>query len=53
MDTKQAKQFLVQQSAEQAALESVQLTDLEKRMMYFAESDSASCENPIPAESGI
>ena len=47
MDTKQAKQFLVQQTAEQAALENVQLTDLEKRMMYFTESDSASCENPI------
>ena len=47
MDTKQAKEFLVQQTAEQAALENVQLTDLEKRMMYFTESDSASCESPI------
>ena len=47
MDTKEAKQFLVQQTAEQAALENVQLTDLERRMMYFTESDSASCENPI------
>src|SRR5215469_8735899 len=47
MDIKQAKQFLVQQTAEQAALENVQLTDLERRMMYFTENDSASCENPI------
>jgi hypothetical protein len=47
MNTKQAKHFLVQQTAEQAALENVPLTDLEKRMMYFTESDPASCENPI------
>lgn len=47
MDTKQAKDFLVQQTAEQAALENVPLSDLEKRMMYFTESDSTSCENPI------
>jgi hypothetical protein len=47
MDTRQAKHFLVQQTAEQAALENVPLTDLEKRMMYFTESDPASCENPI------
>lgn len=42
---KQAKDFLVQQASEQAALEGVQLSDLEKRMMYFTESDS-SCEDP-------
>ena len=47
MDTKQAKDFLVQQAAEQAALENVSLSDLEKRMMYFTETDPASCENPI------
>lgn len=47
MDTKQAKDSLVQQTAEQAALENVPLSDLEKRMMYFTESDPASCENPI------
>lgn len=47
MDTKQAKDFLVQQTAEQAALENVPLSDLEKRMMYFTESDPTSCENPI------
>lgn len=47
MNTKQAKDFLVQQTAEQAALENVPLSDLEKRMMYFTETDPASCENPI------
>lgn len=46
MNAKQAKDFLVQQTAEQAALEGVPLSDLEKRMMYFTESD-ASCENPL------
>jgi len=47
VNTKQAKDFLVDQTVEQAALDRVQLSDLEKRMMYFTESDSASCENPI------
>ncbi|HKW62592.1 MAG TPA: hypothetical protein VJN89_08620 [Candidatus Acidoferrum sp.] len=35
----EAKDFLVQQTAEQAALENVPLSDLEKRMMYFTETD--------------
>jgi hypothetical protein len=47
MDTKEAKDFLVEQTAEQAALESVALSELEKRMMYFTESDPASCPNPL------
>jgi len=47
MKTKQAKDFLVQQAAEQAARENVPLSDLEKKMMYFTESDPTSCENPI------
>ena len=47
MNTKQAKDFLVEQTVEQAALESVPLADVEKRMMYFTESDAASCDNPI------
>lgn len=34
----EAKDFLVQQAAEQAALENVPLSDLEKRMMYFTET---------------
>ena len=47
MNTRQAKDFLVQQTAEQAALEKVPLAELEKGMMYFTESDPASCDNPI------
>jgi hypothetical protein len=47
MNTKQAKDFLAQQTAEQAALDNVPLSDIEKRMMYFTESDSASCDNPL------
>jgi hypothetical protein len=47
MNTKQAKEFLVQQTAEQAALDNVPLSDIEKRMMYFTESDNASCDNPL------
>jgi hypothetical protein len=47
MNTKQAKDFLVLQTAEQAALDNVPLTDIEKRMMYFTESDRISCDNPL------
>jgi hypothetical protein len=47
LNTKQAKDFLVEQTVEQAALEGVPLHDVEKRMMYFTESDAASCDNPI------
>ena len=47
MNTKQAKDFLVEQTVEQAALEGVPLADVEKRMMYFTESDAASCDSPI------
>lgn len=47
MNTKQAKDFLVKQAVEQAALENVPFSELEKRMMYFTESDPASCNNPI------
>jgi hypothetical protein len=47
MNTKEAKGFLVQQVAEQAALERVPLSDLEKRMLYFVENDPSSCENPL------
>ena len=47
MDTKQAKDFLVAQAAEQAAIEGVPLADIEKRMMYFTESDPASCPDPL------
>jgi len=47
LNTKQAKDFLVEQTVEQAALEGVPIADVEKRMMYFTESDAASCDNPI------
>ena len=42
----EAKDFLVQQTAEQAALENVPLSDLEKRMMYFTEVEECP-EDPI------
>ncbi len=47
MNTKQAKDFLAQQTAEQAAQESVPLTETEKKMIYFTESDATSCDNPL------
>jgi hypothetical protein len=47
MKTKQAKDFLVQQTAGQAERESVPLSETEKKMMYFTESDATSCDNPV------
>ena len=47
MNPKEAKDFLVQQTAKQALLENLSLADLEKRMMYFSESDPASCAQPL------
>src|SRR6266481_1882425 len=47
LNTKQAKDFLVDQAVKQAALEGVPLADVEKRMMYFTEGDAASCDNPV------
>ena len=46
MNVRQAKDFLVNQTAEQASLDGVPLSDLEKRMMYFTESDD-TCEDLI------
>jgi hypothetical protein len=46
MKAREAKDFLVAQTAEQAALEGVPLSDLEKRMMYFTESGYVP-EDPI------
>jgi hypothetical protein len=43
---REAKDFLVAQTAEQAALEGVPLSDVEKRMMYFTESGYVP-EDPI------
>src|ERR1700745_3795231 len=47
MSTKEAKDFIVQQTAEQAASEGISLSDLEKRMMYFVENDATSCADPL------
>jgi hypothetical protein len=47
VNTREAKNFLVEQAAEQAALEKESLSDVEKRMMYFTESDPSSCDNAI------
>jgi hypothetical protein len=47
MNTKQAKNFLVQRATEQAALENVPLSEVEKKMTYFTESDPASCADPL------
>jgi hypothetical protein len=46
MQIREAKDFLVMQTAEQAALEGVPLSDLEKRMMYFTENAGA-IEDPV------
>ena len=37
MQVREAKDFLVQQTAEQAQMEDVPLSELEKRMIYFTE----------------
>jgi hypothetical protein len=41
MRVREAKDFLVHQTAEQAALEGLPLSDLERRMMYFTEGKGA------------
>ena len=46
MNAREAKDFLVQQTVEQAALEHVPFSDLERRMMYFTESDDCP-EDPF------
>ncbi len=45
MRVSEAKDFLARQTTEQSLLEGLPLSDLEKRMMYFTESDEAS-EDP-------
>jgi len=55
MRVREAKDLLVQQAAEQAAIENVPLSDLEKRMMYFTESvdaveDSANLNEEFEAK---
>jgi hypothetical protein len=46
MRVNEAKDFLVQQTAEQAEREGLPLSNLEKRMMYFTESEDA-VEDPV------
>ncbi len=50
MNAREAKDFLVNETAEQASLDRVPLSDSEKRMMCFTESDD-SCENPVELNS--
>lgn len=42
MKVQQAKDFLVEQATQQASLDGVPLSDVEKRMMYFTESAEAT-----------
>jgi hypothetical protein len=46
MQVGEAKNFLVKQAVEQARLEGVPLSDLERRMMYFTEGPNA-VEDPV------
>lgn len=46
MQVREAKDFLVQETAKQASIEGVLLSELEKRMMYFTESGYVP-EDPI------
>jgi hypothetical protein len=46
MQVSEAKDFLVRQTVEQAQREGVSPSDLEKRMMYFTESEDA-VEDPV------
>jgi hypothetical protein len=53
MNATQAKDFLVQQTTEQAALEHASLSNIEKRRMYFAESDPSLCDDPFEVNDGF
>jgi hypothetical protein len=46
MQVREAKDFLVQETAKQASIEGVALSELEKRMMYFVENEEMG-EDPI------
>jgi hypothetical protein len=52
MNGREAKDFLVQQTAQQASIENVPFSDLEKRMMYFTEGDGMT-EDPIDLNSAF
>jgi hypothetical protein len=45
VNSREAKDFLVQQATDQAQRDGVSLCELEKRMMYFTEGEDA-VENP-------
>jgi hypothetical protein len=47
----EAKDFLVRQTVEQATLENVPLSDLEKRMMYFTETGECPEDPSAPNDS--
>ena len=46
MQAREAKDFLVRETAKQASIEGVALSDLEKRMMYFVENEEMG-EDPL------
>jgi hypothetical protein len=46
MQVREAKDFLVQETARQAAIEGVRLAELEKRMMYLVENEEMG-EDPL------
>jgi hypothetical protein len=46
MQVREAKDFLVQETAKQASIEGVPLSELEKRMMYFVENEEMG-EDPL------
>jgi hypothetical protein len=45
MNARRGKDFLLDQTAKQAALDGVTLADIEKRMMYYTECDEG-CDDP-------
>jgi hypothetical protein len=52
MQVREAKDFLAQQAAEQAQLEGVPLSELEKRMMYFTSKNKGARDGPRPLHNG-
>lgn len=46
MSSRQSTDFLVQQLVEQAALDGVTVSDLERRMLYFTETPGECPEDP-------
>ena len=44
---REAKEFLVAKIVQEAEHEGIPLSEIERKMMYFTESDPASCDNPL------